>query len=330
MWYSTVGCIVMLILSLLMTPHVADAQQRGTVPRIGFLGDASATMRAAYTLEPLRDGLRELGYVEGQNLIVEVRWTDGQPERLPELAAELVRLKVDVIVTHGVPAARAVKTATPDLPIVVATAADMVGAGLVASLARPGGNVTGTSDQVTELSGKVLRLLKEMLPGVNRVAVLWNRMNPGAARTSEATQMAAHKLGLQVSSLDVRSPDEIAAALEAAAEGRADTVIVVHDPLMIEHRTRVAQLALEKRLPAVSAVGMLTEAGGLMSYGPDNPALFKRAAYFVDKILKGARPADLPVEQPMKFELVINLKTAEALGLTIPPVVLFQADKVLR
>jgi putative ABC transport system substrate-binding protein len=330
MWLRTLRGIVTLILSLLVTPLAAEAQQAGKVWRLAFLGDASATARAAYTLEPLRDGLRELGYVEGQNVIVEVRWTDGQPERLPELAAELVRLKVDVIVTHGVPAARAVKTATTDIPIVVATAADMVGAALVASLARPGGNLTGTSDQVTELSGKVLQLLKEMLPGLNRVAVLWNRMNPGAARTAEATQTTARELGLQVSSLDVRSPDEIAEALEAAAEGRVDAVIVVHDPLMIEHRTRVAQLALEKRLPAVSAVGMLTEAGGLMSYGPDNPGLFKRAAVFVDKILKGAKPADLPVEQPVKFELVINLNTAKALGLTIPPLLLFQADKVIQ
>jgi putative ABC transport system substrate-binding protein len=330
MWLRTLRGIVTLILSLLVTSLAAEAQQAGKVWRLAFLGDGSATARAAYTVEPLRDGLRELGYVEGQNIIVEVRWTDGQPERLPELAAELVRLKVDVIVTHGVPATRAVKTATTDIPIVVATAADLVGAGLVASLAQPGGNVTGTSDQVTELSGKVLQLLQEMLPGVNRVAVLWNRQNPGATRTSEATQTAAHKLGLQVSSLAVRSPDEIAEALEAAAEGRADAVIVISDPLMIGHRTRVAQLALEKRLPAVSAVGMLTEVGGLMSYGPDNPGLFKRAAVFVDKILKGAKPADLPVEQPTKFELVINLKTAQALGLTIPPTLLFQADKVIR
>jgi putative ABC transport system substrate-binding protein len=326
----TIRLLVTLALGLLVAPLAAAAPPAGKVWRLAFLGDASATARAAYTLEPLRDGLRELGYVEGQNIILEVRWTDGQTERLPELAAELVRLKVDVIVTHGVPAARAVKTATTDIPIVVATAADMVGAGLVANLARPGGNVTGTSDQVTELSGKVLQLLQEVFPGLNQVAVLWNRQNPGAARTSEATQTAAHKLGLQVSSLDVRSPDEIAVALEAAAEGRADAVIVVHDPLMIEHRTRVAQLALEKRLPAVSAVGMLTKAGGLMSYGPDNPGLFKRAAVFVDKILKGAKPADLPVEQPTAFELVINLKTAQALGLTIPPSVLFQATEVIR
>ena len=249
MWYIAIGGIVTLILSLLVTPRAAEAQRAGKVWRLAFLGDASATARAAYTLEPLRDGLRELGYIEGQNIIIEVRWTNGQPERLPELAAELVRLKVDVIVTHGVAAVRAVKTATTDIPIVVATAADMVGTGLVASLAQPGGNVTGTSDQVTELSGKVLQLLQEMLPGLNRVAVLWKRMHIGAARTAEATQTAAHKLGLQVSSLDVGSPDEIAAALEAAAEARADAVIVVHDPFMIEHRTRVAQLAVEKRLP---------------------------------------------------------------------------------
>jgi putative tryptophan/tyrosine transport system substrate-binding protein len=324
------GLLVTFVFGLLVAPLAAEAQPVGKVWRIAFLGDASATARAAYTLEPLRDGLRELGYVEGQNIIVEVRWTNGQPERLPELAAELVRLKVDVIVTHGVAATRAVKTATTDIPIVVAVAADMVGAGLIASLARPGGNVTGTSDQVPDVSGQVMQWLREILPGLNRVAVLWNRMHPGAARISETTQTAAHELGLQVRTLGVRSPDEIAEALEAAAEGRADAVIVVHDPFMIQHRTQVAQVALEKRLPAVSAMGMLTEAGGLMSYGPDNPGFFKRAAVFVDKILKGAKPADLPVEQPMTFELAINLKTAQVLGLTIPPTLLFYADKIIR
>jgi putative ABC transport system substrate-binding protein len=246
------------------------------------------------------------------------------------LVKELIGLKVDVIVTHGLPAALAAKSATVDVPIVVATAADMVGNGLVASLARPGGNVTGTSDQITELSGKVVQLLKETLGGLKRVAVLWNDINPGAVLTSDATQTAGRDLGLQVHPLPVRDLDGIAEAFEAAAKGRAGAVIVVHDPLMIEHRVRIAQLAVKKRLPIISAVALIVQAGGLMSYGPDNPALFKRAAVFVDKILKGARPADLPVEQPTKFELVINLKTAKQIGVTIPPNVLARADKVIK
>jgi putative tryptophan/tyrosine transport system substrate-binding protein len=313
----------------LATGMLAEAQQAAKVPRIGYLGDGSAGARGPVSLEPFREGLRKLGYVEGQNVLIEVRWTDSKSERLPELVGELIRLKVDVIVTHGIPAARAAKTATTDIPIVVATAADMVGNGLVASLPHPGGNVTGTSDQNTELSGKQVQLLKELLPRLKRLAILENPMNPGAVRTSEETKKAARDVGLQIKPLPVRSPDEIAEALEAAAKGRADAVIVVHDPLMIEHRARIAQLALKKRLPTLSA-GLLAEAGGLMTYGPDSAALFKRAAVFVDKILKGRKPADLPVEQPMKFELVINLKTAKQIGLTIPPNLLARADKVIR
>jgi putative ABC transport system substrate-binding protein len=322
--------LVCLLLTVLPPTGYLEAQQPGKVRRIGFLGDGSPAARAAISLEPFRAGLRELGYVEGQNVFIEVRWTDGKSERLPELVGELIRLKIDVIVTHGLPAARAAKAATTDIPIVVAAAADMVGNGLVVSLPHPGGNITGTSDQITELSGKVVHLLKEMLPRLKRVAVLWNRMNPGAVGTSDATQTAVRDVGLQVKPLAVRSPDEIDDALEAAVKARADAVIVVHDPLMIEHRARIGQIALKKRLPTVSAVAILAEAGGVMSYGPDNPALFKRAAVFVDKILKGAKPADLPVEQPTKFELVINLKTAKQIGLTIPPNVLARADRVIK
>jgi ABC-type uncharacterized transport system substrate-binding protein len=326
-----VGLILIVVLALLMAPHAADAQQREKVPRIGFLGDGSAASRAAQTLEPLREGLREIGYVEGQNIIIEARWTDGHSERLPELAEEFIRLPVDVIVTHGVPGALAAKTATTTIPIVATAVADMVRVGLVASLARPDGNVTGTSVLLPELSGKTVQLLIEMLPGLKEVAVLWNRLNPGAALQAEATQITARDVGMQVSTLDVRSLDEIAEALATAAKGRVGAVIVVGDPLMVEHRTRIAQLALQERLPVIFTGGRwLVEAGGLMGYGPAGPSPFKRSAVFVDKILKGAKPADLPVEQPMKFELVINLKTAEALGLTIPPSLLFQADEVIR
>src|SRR5712691_8543292 len=270
MWCSTVGCIVTLILSLLTTPHAADAQPQGKVRRIGFLGDGAAAARAAHTLEPLREGLRELGYVEGQNVLLEVRWTDGQSERLPELAGEFIRLKVDVIVTHGVPGARAATTATTTIPIVATAVADMVRVGLVASLARPGGNVTGTSILLPELSGKVVQLLTEMLPGLTGVAVLWNRMNPGAALQAEAAQTAARKVGLQVSALAVRSPEEIAEVLATAAKGGVGAVIVVGDPLTNEHRIRIAQLALQERLPMsfISPAGRsAVEAGGLMSYG---------------------------------------------------------------
>jgi ABC-type uncharacterized transport system substrate-binding protein len=332
MWCRAVGLIMLLTLSLLATPHAADTQQRGKVPWIGFLGDGSAASQAVYTLEPFREALRELGYVEGQNVLLEVRWTDGKSERLPELAEEFIRLQVDVIVTHGMLGARAATTATTTIPIVATGVADMMRVGLVASLARPGGNVTGTSLLLSELSGKMVQLLTEMLPGLTRVAVLWNRLNPGAVLQAEAAQTATRDLGLQVSALAVQSLDEIAEALATAAKGGVGAVIVVGDPWTIERRTRIAQLALQERLP-VSFTGTsrsLVEAGGLMSYGPERPSLFKRSAVFVDKILKGAKPADLPVEQPMKFELIINLKTAEALGITIPPTLLFLADEVIR
>jgi putative ABC transport system substrate-binding protein len=279
----------------------------------------------------LREGLRELGYVEGQNIIIEARWTDGHSERLPELAEEFIRLPVDVIVTHGVPGALAAKTATTTIPIVATNVADMVRVGLVASLARPDGNVTGTSVLLPELSSKTVQLLTEMLPGLTGVAVLWNRLNPGAALQAEAAQTAARAAGLQVSALAVRSLDEITEALATAATGRVGAVIVVDDPLMLEHRTRIAQRALQERLPVISTGGRsLVEAGGLMGYSASIPSSFKRSAVYVDKILKGAKPADLPVEQPMKFELVINLKTAQALGLTIPSMLLYQADEVIR
>jgi putative tryptophan/tyrosine transport system substrate-binding protein len=267
--------------------------------------------------------------VEGQNVILEVRWTDGHSERLPELAGEFIRLPVDVIVTHGTPGARAAKAATTTIPIVATAVADMVRLGLVASLARPGANVTGMSDLLPELHGKMVQWLTEMLPGLTGVAVLWNRLNPGAALQAEEVQIATRNVGLQVTALAVRSADEIAQALATAAKDRVGAVIVAGDPLLNEHRTRIVQLALQERLPVVAS-RIWVEAGGLMGYGPELPWLFKRAAVFVDKILKGAKPADLPVEQPMKFELVINLKTSQALGLTIPPTILFQADEVIQ
>jgi putative ABC transport system substrate-binding protein len=300
-------CLVFL-LGLLAGPLAADAQLSGKVTRIGYLGDGSSAARAAISLEPFREGLRELGYIEGLNVILEV----------------------DVIVTHGAPGALAAKAATTRIPIVVAVAAEMVDIGLVASLARPGGNVTGISDQTTELSGKVVELLRETLPGLNSVGMLWNPKNPGAARRSEATETSARALGFRVRSQAVRDLNDIAEAFEALARDRVGAVVVVGDPLTVEHRTRIAQLALKKRLPTISATGMLTEAGGLMSYGANVPEMFRHAAVYVDKILKGARPADLAVQQPTKLELVVNLKTAKALGLTIPQSVLLRADEVIE
>jgi len=314
---------------LLAAPLAAEAQEARRVWRLGFLGDGVAAARAAHTLEPLREGLRELGYVEGRNLSIDARWSEGHTGRLAGIAAEFVRLGVDVIVSHGVPGSRAAKAATSTTPIVVAAAADMVGVGLVTSLARPGGNVTGISDQASEVSVKEVELLAELLPGLQSVALLWNRTNPAAMRTSNTLQIAARDRGLRIVPLEVTQVDEIETSIDRASAARVDAVVVVHDAMILNHRTRIAQLALKKRLPTISAATVFAEAGGLMSYGPDLAGLCKRAAVFVDKILKGAKPGDLPVEQPTKFELVINLKTAKALGLTIPPSLLQRADQVI-
>jgi putative ABC transport system substrate-binding protein len=306
-----------------------QAQQAGKVWRIGFLGDGSASSRAAQTVDPLREGLRELGYWENRNLIIEARWSNGINERHAELARELVLLKPDLIVTHGIPAVLALKAATPTIPIVVAVAADLVATGVVASLARPGGNVTGFSDVVPELGGKEVEILREVIPRLKRVAVLWNRTNPGAVLSSRAVLNAVRDARLQFQSLEVSSPEELAGALDTAAKLRMEALIVVHDTMTNEHRQRVAQLALTKRLPSISASALFAEAGGLINYGADQAELFRRAAIFVDKILKGAKPGDLPVEQPTKYALVINLKTAKALGLTIPPSLMLRADQVI-
>jgi len=284
----------------------------------------------ADSLAPFREGLRERGYVENRNCQLEVRWSEGRNERLPTLATELVRLKVDVIVTHGIPAARATQAATRSIPIVIASAADLVGAGIVASLSRPGGNVTGVNDQTTELSAKEVEVLRDVLPAVKHVAVLWNRANPGAVSTAKALQTAARNTGLRVTLLDIDRADDIGAALTSAVKERVEAVIVAHDTMTIGNRQHIARLALAKRLPSISASTLFVEAGGLVSYGPDRVQLFRGAAGFVDKILKGAKPGDLPVEQHKKLELVINLKTAKALGLTIPPSLLLRADQVIE
>ncbi len=315
---------------LLTAPFAAEAQQAAKVPRIGWLGDSPA---AGPRLEAFFQGLRDLGYVEGRNLVIEYRYAEGKPERLPALAAELVALKVDVIVAANTLVALAAKQATTTLPIVFAAAADPVTSGLVTSLARPGGNVTGMSALIPELVGKCLEHLKQAVPGVSRVAVLWQ---PGALveRTErdilKETEVAARALGVRLQFVEARGPADFDRAFSDMTRARAGALTVWSTPMFTGERRRLVDLAAKNRLPAVYAQRDFVDAGGLMSYGPNGPDLFRRAATYVDKILKGAKPADLPVEQPTKFELVINLKTAKALGLTIPPSLLQRADEVIQ
>jgi putative tryptophan/tyrosine transport system substrate-binding protein len=314
---------------LLALGFPAEAQQLGKTPRIGILMFGSPEARRA-VLDAFRQGLRDFGYIEGQNIVIDYRFTEERDERLSDLAVELVQLKVDVIVTSGIPPAAAAKRATTTIPIVVAAASDLVSAGLVASLARPGGNITGTNSLTADLSGKRLELLKEILPRLSRVGALWNQLNPGAIGTWEETQAAARALRLQLLSLPVRDPNDLEVAFTAAVKGGAEPLVVIQDTLTNVHRTRIAELAARSRLPAVYGSTPFVEAGGLISYGSSITGNYRRAAYFVDKILKGAKPADLPVEQPTKFELVINLKTAKQIGLNIPSHVLLRADKVIK
>jgi putative ABC transport system substrate-binding protein len=330
MWYSTVGVIVTLTLSILATPLTADAQPAEKVHRIGRLSPGLPETNPG--LEAFRQGLRELGYVEGQNLVIEYRYAEGRDDRLADLAAELVRLKMEVIVAiGGTTATRAVQHATRTIPIVMAGGSDPVGEGLVASLARPGGNTTGFSNQTVELPGKRLEILKETVPQSARVAVLANPANPNHASAMHNLTGAAQALGLHLHVVELRRPDELDAAFAAMTRAGADALFVQGEPLLLDGlRGRIVDHAATSRLPAMYSWRMYVEAGGLMAYGPSLPDMHRRTAAYVDKILKGAKPADLPVEQPTKFELVINLKTAQALGLTIPPTVLFQADEVIQ
>jgi putative tryptophan/tyrosine transport system substrate-binding protein len=327
MWYSAVGCIMMLTLSLLAAPLAAEAQPSGQVYRIGVL---STDPPRAHLWEALLEGLRERGYSEGRNLVFERRFSEGQAERFPELAAELVRLRVDCIIVPTTPAALAAKHATQTIPIVMTTAIDPVGAGLVASLARPGGNLTGLSVLAPELSGKRLELLKEVVPGMTRVAVLWNAANPANAAAWEETQAAAGALGLLLDSQAVQGPQDFEGVFARTAQARPEALLVLVDNLIAMHRPHIVAFVTQQHLPSMFAERESVVAGGLLSYGPSIPDLYRRAATYVDKILKGAKPADLPVEQPLKFELVLNLKTAQALGLTIPPLVRFRADEVIQ
>jgi putative tryptophan/tyrosine transport system substrate-binding protein len=311
----------------------AAAPPRGKVFRIGWLSafPPDAVDSHGQSWAAFKQGLREHGWIEGQNLVIEWRYGEGTLDQLPALAAELVRLGVDVLVTGGgEPAIRALKHATSTIPIVMAVSADPVATGLVASLARPGGNVTGLSIQAAEVGGKRLALLKEAMPQASRVAILWNAAYPGKALEWQDTQVAARALGVTLQSVEVRGPDDFDVAFAAIARARPDALLTFSDPLTLAHRTQIVEFAAQNRLPLMSEIKAFAEAGGLMTYGASLPDLFRRAADYVDRILKGAKPADLPIEQPMKFELVINLRTAQALGLTIPPTLLFQADEVIR
>jgi putative ABC transport system substrate-binding protein len=280
--------------------------------------------------EAFQQGLRELGYVEGQNLAIEPRGAEGRYERLPDLAAELVRLQPDVLVSSATPATRAAQQATSTIPIVFIAVGDPVGLGIVASLDRPGGNVTGVSDLFVGLSGKRLELLKETVPGVSRVAALWNPSNPAIALEWSGTQEAGRMLGLEVQSVEAHSADDLAGAFETIARERADALIVLSDPLISLGNAQILDFAVRSRLPTMHSQRATVEAGGLMSYGPSLTGLSRRGAYYVDRILKGTKPANLPVEQPREFELVVNRRTAQALGLTIPADVWLQTTEVIE
>jgi putative ABC transport system substrate-binding protein len=323
--------MIVFVLSILIlaSSHLADAQQPQNNPRIGFLG-ATSPSSIQVRLEAFRQGLRELGHVEGKNLVIEYRYAEGKLDRVPALAAELVRLNVDVIVTGGSAATRPAKETTITIPIVMAQDTDPVGNKFVASLARPGGNITGLSILAPELSGKQLELLKEIIPKLSSAVILANSNEPGYLQWRKETELAAEALRVKIQFLDARGSKDVETAFREATKRRADAVLVPAMPIIVAQRAQIADLAVKNRLPAMYGQPEYVEAGGLMFYGASITELFRRAATFVDKILKGAKPADLPVEQPKKFEFIINLKAAKQIGLTIPPNVLARADKVIR
>ena len=308
-------------------PLAARAQQPGKKPTVGFLG-ASTPAAAGPWVAAFAQRLRELGWTEGRTVAIEYRWAEGRPERFAEIATEFVQLKVDVIVTLG-GAVLAAKQATLVIPIVFASAGDPVGGGLVASLARPGGNITGLSNQMTDIAGKKLELLREVVHGLGRLAIIGNVGNPAVVREMDEVQAAAATLGLEVHTLEIRQAQDITPAFEAL-KGRADALYVCIDALATTNRIRINTSALGARLPTMHGSRDYVEAGGLISYGPNTPNQFRRAADYVDKILRGAKPGDIPVEQPTKFDLIVNLTTAKALGLEIPPTLLSRADEVIE
>jgi putative tryptophan/tyrosine transport system substrate-binding protein len=322
--------IILLLVGLaLASVHLAEAQQQTKVPRIAYFSAGSASSQAS-RLEVFRQGLRDLGYAEGKDIVIEQRYAEGKLDRVAALAAELVGLKLDVIVTGGPAATRAAKEATATIPIVMGFDYDPVGSGVVASLARPGGNVTGLSSLAPEISGKQLELLKEVFPRLSRVAVLGNSTEPAIGQLRKEAELVAGAFKVQLQYLDVLAPNDIRTAFQAANKGRAEAVLALSSFVIISQRTQIADLAIKNRLPAIYPWPEFVEDGGLMTYGASSNDLFRRAATYVDKILKGAKPANLPVEQPKKFEFIINLKTAKQIGLTIPPNVLVRADRVIK
>ena len=322
-----IALILALILAVLAAPLAAEGQQVGKVYRIGYLSIASGPSPRT---EALRQGLRELGYIEGKNITIEYRFAQEKADRLRGLATELVNLKVDLIVTGGPTATRAAQQATRTLPVVMAWGGDPVEARFVASLAQPGSNITGLTSMATELGSKRLGLLKEAVPHISRVAVLWNPSHSEASASFRETEGATRALGLSLESIEVRSAADLEGAFRRAVTRHADALTVLLDPVTLLNEAKVAELAARSRIPSIFYERRFATAGGLMAYGPLDEDLHRRAAGYVDKILKGAKPADLPVEQPTKFELVINLKTAKALGLTIPPSLLQRADEIIR
>jgi putative ABC transport system substrate-binding protein len=322
--------LIAIIATVVGCGALAEAQQPAKIPRIGYLTPGSLSSQSFRT-EAFRQGLREHGYVEGKNIVIEYRYAEGKFDRLPALAAELVRVKVDIIITGGASATRAAKEATVRIPIVMTQAGDPVGSGFIASLARPGGNITGLSTLSPELSGKRLELLKEIIPKLSRVAVFGTSTLPGYTQSLREVDLAAGAFGVKLQYLDVLSPKDIETAFRAASKGRAEAVLMmVAGTIAGAHRIQILELAVKSRLPVIYGGRAFAEAGGLMTYGVNNTDLDRRAATYVDKILKGAKPADLPVEQPTKFEFIINLKAAKQIGLTIPPSVLARADKVIK
>jgi len=324
---QTLTCLLLTV--LLPTLSSAEAQQPMKAPRVGLLLQGTSTSLMT-RLEAFQQGLRERGYVEGKNIALEQRFDDDREERLPALAADLIRLRVDIIVAAATPAVKAAKQATATIPIIIVHSADPVALGLVASLARPGGNVTGLSSASPDYSGKQLELLKEAVPKLSRIAILWNAANPGTAIAFREMQDAVRVLKLSVQSLEVRRSEDLAPAFKNVPKQRGMGLVTLLDPLVVSQRARIVELASESRLPAIYPTKEFVEAGGLMSFGADLTDSYRRAAIFVDKILKGAKPAELPIEYPTKFIFTVNLKTAKQIGLVMPPKMLAMADKVIR
>jgi len=310
-------------------PLAVRAQQAGKIPRVGFMGNSTAALEANL-VGPFRDGLRELGYQEGRNIVIEYRWAEGNYERFSALVAELLAVPVDVIVTAGTPATLAVKKATSTVPLVMIAVGDPVGTGVVPSLARPGGNVTGLSSIAPDLEGKRLELLREVIPKLSHVALFLNPLNPFHTASMRQAFAAAQALGIKLQPLEVRTSGELDGAFAAIVREKPDALLILADRVFLHDRKRIMDFATEHRLPSVNAYRELVEAGGLMSYGPSYEDMHRRAADYVDKIFKGAKPGDLPVEQPTKFTLIVNLKAAKAIGVDVPPILLARADEVIE